>query len=319
MQFWWVNHKQTFTREIEGGYVWSPKTNKNKSRNETYLNLTRTTPGDIVFSYAGGKIKCIGYVINQCREARKPLDFGKAGDSWADEGWLVEIAWHYLDQPITPKDHIAQIAPLLPERNSPIRSNGDGIQSCYLAKLSSELGHLLVGIAKLDSTEFQAEAEEHILNHTEDVEEAKIREQPIAETEKDQLVKARRGQGAYRMNLERVEHCCRVTGVKDKRFLIASHIKPWKDSSNAERLDGNNGLLLSPHIDKLFDKGWISFSDDGELLISCPEIEQVLREWGTELHRNVGKFSKKQANYLKYHRETIYRANRNTEPSSMTR
>ncbi|MFE8730531.1 HNH endonuclease, partial [Aeromonas hydrophila] len=80
-------------------------------------------------------------------------------------------------------------------------------------------------------------------------------------TEKQQLVKSRRGQGIFRANLEKVELACRVTGVTNTALLIASHIKPWsRCANNAERLDGNNGLLLSPHIDKLFDRGWITFS-----------------------------------------------------------
>ena len=56
MSYWWVNHKQTYTSEVEGGYIWSPKENSNGARNQTYINLTLTTPGDIVFSYAAGKI-----------------------------------------------------------------------------------------------------------------------------------------------------------------------------------------------------------------------------------------------------------------------
>ena len=68
------------------------------------------------------------------------------------------------------------------------------------------------------------------------------------------------------MNVESIESECRVTQTADKRFLIAGHIKPWRDSNNAEKIDGNNGLLFAPHVDRLFDKGWISFSDQGEIL-----------------------------------------------------
>lgn len=71
-------------------------------------------------------------------------------------------------------------------------------------------------------------------------------------TEKEQLIKARRGQGVFRTRLESIEDSCRLTGATNTRMLVASHIKPWRDCSNVERLDGNNGLLLSPHVDKLF-------------------------------------------------------------------
>ena len=56
------------------------------------------------------------------------------------------------------------------------------------------------------------------------------------------------------------EQYCRVTGVRETRHLKAGHIKPWRDATDGERLDGANGLLLSPHIDHLFDEGYITFS-----------------------------------------------------------
>lgn len=89
--------------------------------------------------------------------------------------------------------------------------------------------------------------------------------------------------------------------------MIASHIKPWRDSSNFERLDGNNGLLLAPHIDKLFDKGWITFTLKGDLKCSNPGIKSILLTWGVSYPKNVGAFSKKQEYYLDYHNKHIFK------------
>ena len=80
-KFWWVNHKQTFKAEFDGGYIWSPKTNKNGARNKTYENLTQVEPGDVVVSYANGRIKAIGIAINNYAEAPKPEEFGAIGAS----------------------------------------------------------------------------------------------------------------------------------------------------------------------------------------------------------------------------------------------
>ncbi|WP_322864559.1 HNH endonuclease [Aeromonas allosaccharophila] len=134
-----------------------------------------------------------------------------------------------------------------------------------------------------------------------------IKASTLDATEKLQLVKSRRGQGIFRANLEKIEPACRVTGVTNKALLIASHIKPWSECDNAERLDGNNGLPLSPHIDKLFDRGWITFSDAGDLLCADPSIEQTLQQWGVILPRNVCTFEPKQAEFLAYHRDEIFR------------
>ncbi len=102
----------------------------------------------------------------------------------------------------------------------------------------------------------------------------------IPETEKQQLVLSRRGQGKFRDNVSRIETHCRVTGVNRPEHLIASHCKPWRDSDNAERLDGENGLLLTPSIDHLFDRGFISFENGGELLVSPVAHVVSLRKVG---------------------------------------
>ena len=67
----------------------------------------------------------------------------------------------------------------------------------------------------------------------------------ISETEREALILARRGQGRFRASLQDVEHACRVTKVQRLEHLVASHVKPWRGSSNDERLDGENGLLLT--------------------------------------------------------------------------
>src|SRR5262245_11675 len=109
MKFWWVNHKQTHKEEIDGGYIWSPKKNKNGSRNQTYDNLSKTQVNDTVFSYAYGKIQAIGIVKSECKNADRPNDFGKRGEQWDSDGWLVPILWSRLDTPIVPKSHLSEI------------------------------------------------------------------------------------------------------------------------------------------------------------------------------------------------------------------
>jgi len=130
----------------------------------------------------------------------------------------------------------------------------------------------------------------------------------IPETEKQQLVLSRRGQGKFRDNVSRIETHCRVTGVNRPEHLIASHCKPWRDSDNAERLDGENGLLLTPSIDHLFDRGFISFENGGELLVSPVAHEVSLRKMGVPVGQrvNVGGFSQGQRRYLEFHRESVF-------------
>lgn len=305
--FWWVNHKQTSAEEIEGGYIWSPKTNKSGSRNQTYFNLTRTKPGHMVFSYADKRIQAVGLVDRICVDYPRPSDFGQNGLQWNNDGWLVKINWFVIQSPIEPALHIQEIGPLLPSKYSPLQKNGNDNQKCYLASISNELGSLVLSLlAKRNSALLSLidEARDFLLS---DVMERSIRHQKIPETKKEQLIKARTGQGVYRANLERIESKCRITGIRDKQFLVAGHIKPWRVCSNEESIDGNNGFLMSPHIDRLFDRGWITFTDNGELQCANSEIKKVMHQWGLITDANIGRLTSKQKEYLAYHREHIYK------------
>ncbi|WP_406626151.1 HNH endonuclease [Acidovorax sp. SDU_ACID1] len=309
MNYWWVNHKQTYKHEVLGGYIWSPKTKANGQANESYLTLTRVQPGDVVISYADGQIKALGVATGAFREEGKPESFGAAGDVWATAGWLVPVEWELLRQPLRPKDHLAEIAPLLPTKHSPIRKEtGDGNQGCYLAAISSELGKLLQRlIAPSDSAALEVLARQ-TTQASEDAQEAAIVASGGNPTEVEQLVRARRGQGRFRINVLAVEKRCRLTGVELEPFLVASHIKPWAASSDAERLDGSNGLMLAPHVDLLFDHGWISFADDGSVLVANSEAAAMLAIWALPGDSFVPiPFTMKQQGYLAFHREHVFR------------
>jgi predicted restriction endonuclease len=119
-----------------------------------------------------------------------------------------------------------------------------------------------------------------------------------------QLVLSRRGQGVFKANVRLNETKCRLTGVTDPRLLIASHIKPWVDSSDKEKLDG---LLLSPHADRLFDRGLISFESDGTILFSSSVAGATLSQWGLDKVTNVGAFTPEQGAYLEYHRSNRFK------------
>lgn len=96
-----------------------------------------------------------------------------------------------------------------------------------------------------------------------------IESRTLDSTEKEILISARRGQGLFRRRvLNEWKGRCAVTGYSDERFLLASHIKPWRQATDGERLDRFNGLPLIPNLDKGFDLGFISFDSSGRILIS---------------------------------------------------
>jgi len=98
---------------------------------------------------------------------------------------------------------------------------------------------------------------------------------------------------------------CRVTGIADPLHLRASHIKPWAKCDDQERQDAANGLLLAPHVDHLFDSGFLSFEDDGTVLVSRGLEPSLLEAWGLDGVRKVAPFSARQSGYLAYHRKHV--------------
>ena len=87
-------------------------------------------------------------------------------------------------------------------------------------------------------------------------------------------------------------------------MLIASHIKPWKDSTNTERLDVFNGLLLIPNLDKAFDSGLITFDNNGKIKISSKLVDP--EKLGIKTDQNI-LLDDQHKKYLKFHRENVYR------------
>ncbi len=134
-------------------------------------------------------------------------------------------------------------------------------------------------------------------------------EAEVVSTEREAIVKARRGQGTFRENVAGIERECRITRVSNPAYLIASHIKPWRHASNAERLSAHNGLMLAPQADYLFDRGFISFSD-GKVLISEVADERSLLKLGVDPEHppEVGSFSRDQERFLEFHRAEIFRS-----------
>ena len=104
----------------------------------------------------------------------------------------------------------------------------------------------------------------------------------IGEIDREAIIRARRGQGLFKQRVVEIEKRCRVIGVDNLVHLVASHCKPWRDSNNEERLNGENGLLLTPSIDQLFDRGFIGFENNGTLIISPVAHRPSLERMGVQ-------------------------------------
>lgn len=122
--------------------------------------------------------------------------------------------------------------------------------------------------------------------------------------DEEAIVKVRVNQGVFRERLlKKYSRCC-LCNVNNKDLLIASHIKPWKDSAEEERLDMDNGFLLCPNHDKLFDNGFISFDNMGQIIISekLNQVNRVFMNVNNDIKIDINDGNRK---YLEYHRDYI--------------
>ena len=317
MRYWWVNQNQTYKHEVPGNYLWYPKRNANGNRNPFYDFMREVSPGDVVFSFADTFIKAIGVAASNAYEAPKPLEFGQAGAYWDTIGWRVDVRFSELRLPVRPSQHMEVLGPLLSAKYFPLTQDGRGLQSVYLTSLSEQLAAALADLIGAEAREIirgHRAAEERVIQPAigliewEEHEILRVQNDgQISETTRQQIVLARRGQGEFKRRVMQIEGGCRITRVNRIEHLRASHCKPWRDSSNEERLDGENGLLLTPNADHLFDRGFIGFDDNGDVLVSPVAHQESLAKLGLDPTRalNVGKFTEGQRHYLEFHRENV--------------
>jgi putative restriction endonuclease len=314
VNFWWVNQGQTHKHEVPGGYLWAPKLDKTGRHRRAYDLMTALQQGDCVFSYFGGAIRAVGVVMNRARSCARP-DFGLANQFWDSDGWLVDIEFEMLVHPFDPKLLLDAYILHGPPSHGPINSVG-GANMEYLYAISPALGSAYLGATSLDIIQIQVEGQsKRNLEMEEDLmdeEDRRIRNRKdLGPTEIRALTLSRRGQGYFRNEVANIERGCRLTGVTERQHLRASHIKPWRNANDSERLDGLNGLLLSPHVDHLFDQGFISFQRDGRVLQSPQLRDEVESKWNLDLKMNVGSFTRRQESFLEYHREAIFKSSEN--------
>jgi putative restriction endonuclease len=175
------------------------------------------------------------------------------------------------------------------------------IRSLPVFQERNERGHHMYSSALAKFSEYLSEG------YGNDVEldiDAILDDDKLSKTERRDLVKCRIGQGTFRQKLVAYWNGCAVTAFKDINLLVASHIKPWRASSNAERLNPFNGLLLTPNLDKAFDSGLITFKADGSISLSplLTEPEKL----GIDAHMRVV-LSAKHEPFMSFHRVSVFR------------
>ncbi len=128
----------------------------------------------------------------------------------------------------------------------------------------------------------------------------------LDKTEKESIVKSRIGQGVFRDGVVELWGSCAVTGLSKLSLLRASHIKPWRDSSNQERLDPMNGLLLQPTLDHLFDLGLITFDENGVVVFSPVLTQNDIDKLELTGAIKLRKTPPRVLSYMEFHRNNVF-------------
>lgn len=140
-----------------------------------------------------------------------------------------------------------------------------------------------------------------------DIANADAKQTFLTTTEREALVQARIGQGPFRVALLQYWGTCAVSGVSEPAVLRASHIKPWRDASNPERLDPANGLLLAAHLDALFDAGLITFDGAGQIRISLLLAAEDMLQLGVTSTMRLRHLVVEREAFMAYHRDFVFR------------
>lgn len=296
-----VMQGRTYDQEFERGIIWSPQQDSSGNTPHSWRRMLEVQKGDRVFHYVKGNIVAISLATSACLEAEKPATMSEH-EQWRNDGYLVELNYFELEKPLHIRTNFEDIQPLLPIKYSPLQQNGRGNQG-YLYPCNEELALKLLdiigeqNIPELNGSQSTTGNDTGIDNLT----------SLIAITETEAKTKIRIGQSQFRHHLLKLwNHKCAICDIDLPQLLRASHAIPWKDSSHEERIDPYNGILLCCNHDELYDKGFITFDQNGSLHISSEIVESDFQKYGLESHIRINIYEKNQK-YFQWHQKEIFR------------
>lgn len=291
MSFFWVNIGSSFNEVKEKNFLWAPQYGMNKHgkkfSNASWETVKDVRAGDIIFCNKDREIVYVATAIADADDAPRPPN--RSFDKWEREGTRVDVDLTVLEHPISVLQFSDIFITAFNELSRPIvfAENGFCTQT-YMCKIPEAAAKMIASfISDNISIDFNKQ--------TATVNEARG-------STKAAVIQARVGHGPYRDKLfKKWGGKCAVTGVAVESILTASHIVAWSICDEIEKVDPFNGLPLTPNLDKLFDRGMISFTDCGNLI--CREgLEQLLNDLGVPLNSKLKMVFEENIKYLKRHR-----------------
>jgi putative restriction endonuclease len=291
VKFFLVFQGTTYQEEKKLSCLWAPKFGKSGQEVHHHKRLVEVKINDRIIHLVNRKIVAISTAESKAYDAEAPWKQDDARP-WLKNGRKIDVQMIELSEPILIDNIFEKIKNYLPEKYSPFDRNGSGNQG-YFYEINNKIFNIIL------NTDF-----------TNDFYDQDNLNLPKSESTKDIFrlnVRSSTWQSYFKNQLFKLwGPTCLVTGLKNKNLLIGAHIKPWVNSSDEEKIDPYNGLLLSPNADKLFEIGLISFMDDGLMMISEKINLSELKKLGIENNIKI-KIKEKNLIYLKYHRENKFK------------
>jgi len=301
MQSFIVMQGQTYQEEKELGMIWSREQASDGSLPHSWLRVMEVNEGDRIFHYVKGDIVAISVAKTGCEIAPRP-----SSEPNDDSGYLVELDYHELEVPVNIRAKFDAILPLLPIKYSPFQADANGNQG-YLYPCNEELTIKLLELIS-DSNIYQIDEEQLELAIGTVLQTERNTFIPmLAETETEVKTKIRLGRKKFRQGLLPLwDKKCALCEIELPELLRASYSKPWKDSTDVERVDSYNGVLLCCNHNALYETGFIAFDGQGRLHISSQIPEEDYGKYGIQPKM---KIARKEQNkpYFKWHKRHLFR------------
>jgi putative restriction endonuclease len=300
MAYYWVNVGTSFNEVKLDKFLWAPsytvKKNGKRGTKSDWDIVKQVQTGDVIFCC---KDKHIVYVAVATKDAfASPRPESRISLTWNEDGNQIDVALTVLKSPL----ELSIFKPEFNDRFNHLCSQlvfDKNLSRCqiYMASIPELAAAFLLNLIGEDSLDIQQTIASHRSGN-------RIPKRKSKGADKEVIAKSRVGQGLFRRDVLNLwDSTCPITNVNHAKLLIASHILPWQLSTSEEKVDGYNGLPLSPNADKLFDNGLISFSDNGDMLLSNEITQELLIRLGIEPLTKILKVKPQNKPYLQRHRE----------------
>lgn len=292
-----VMQGETYHEERNADILWTPQIDKSGMVPHSWNRMKELQKGDHVFHYVKGEIVAISSIEEGCHKGGVP--------NRTKEAFIAGARYLELDFPLSVREHFSEIQPLLPLKYSPFQEDASG-NSGYLYPCNEELAMRLLELVSTQN--FFAVEEEQLELAIEVV--RRTKHNPlltmISEMEMDIKTKMRRGKVQFGKNLQALwQEGCPLCGIAIEEAMAASYAKPWKDSTDAERLDPYNGILLCANHAALYTAGLIAFTGGGSLRVASRIPEQLYPVYGLAKGAKVPA-APEHAPYFRWHKRNIF-------------